>query len=653
MHDAELPGLPAVLALRPSYLRYKPGTSLIATVRVAGAPAQAVAFPVGVHDKLGRLVRAARAAGDLIRAEEELGIAIVAAAADRELPGIRAALARHPHAETLAYKPARRWVARCDECGVIIKAHAPDRAAAALAGHRALAPIVPTAELVRAGDDGVLETRIVPGAVASGSADARAAGGILARVHAAPVPAPGPAGERRVDTPAPGALAAVLPALAGREARLAEGIREALAAGTRMAPVHGDFSADQVLTGPAGTFVIDLDRAGVGDPHADLGSWAADEIARGIPRALAGSALREGYAAAGGSFTEAALLAHTAAGVLRRAAEPFRRQDEGWQSECERMLGEAEALLALARVRGDEALPGAAAATPDATVIAHRAGRRAVLRSGDRFVKLARASRFAGIADRAERVTGLAALRAPRILGRDDARATLSLESVGERTLLEAGRDLGDDDFRAAWRTVGAGLAELAELDPSGLPRHGVDEELAAIRRALAGGGLPAPDEYALVERGLRSGSGPSGVLHRDLHDKQLLLPASGIAPIGLIDVDTLAVGERALDVANLLVHLELREVQGMLPEGRARLGASALRAGFGGGAVWNRVPAYAAATRLRLAGVYAARRGGDHASREMLRRVPAPVTSAAPRATSPSSPSAAASSRRSSRRDR
>jgi len=617
MHDPMLPGLPGILALKPSYLRYKPGTSVFAAVRVEGKPAQAVAYPVGAHDKLGRLVREAGAAGELIRADTDLGIAIVAASADRDLPGIREALRRHPNAEPLAYKPARRWVARCDECGVIIKAHAPGRATAALEGHRALAPYLPTAELVRVGVDGVIETRVVPGSLAGSDSDARAAGRILAQLHAAPAPA----AEHHADAPVAGALAAVLPALSARERRVVEGIRDALSAPTRLVPIHGDFSADQVLTGPAGTFVVDLDRAGAGDPHVDLGSWAADEIARGVPRGRAGAALREGYAAAGGAVLESALLAHTAAGVLRRAVEPFRRQEEDWPAECERMLGEAEALLALAGVRGDEALPGAAMADAGATVVAHRRGRRAVLRTGDGFAKLVRASRFEGVADRAERVSDLASLRSPRVLRRDDDRATLVLEPVGERTLLDAGSELSHEDFCAVWRAIGAGLAELADLDPVGLPRHGIDEELAAVRRALDGAGLRAPDEYAHVERGLRSGSGSEGVLHRDLHDKQLLLPASGIAPVGLIDVDTLAVGERALDIANLVVHVELREVQGLLPAGRARIASSALREGLGDGDLWSRVPAYAAATRLRLAGVYAARPGGEHASREMLRR--------------------------------
>ncbi|WP_396134697.1 phosphotransferase [Cellulomonas sp. ATA003] len=49
--------------------------------------------------------------------------------------------------------------------------------------------------------------------------------------------------------------------------------------------------------------------------------------------------------------------------------------------------------------------------------------------------------------------------------------------------------------------------------------------------------------------------------VHRDLHDKQLLVDGSG--GIGLLDFDLAAAGEAALDLANLLVHLELRVHQG------------------------------------------------------------------------------------------
>ncbi|WP_156761739.1 phosphotransferase [Microbacterium karelineae] len=618
MHDPALPGLGTILGLESSYLRYKPGTSAVAGLRVGDRAAQAVAYPVGVHEKLAGLARRARATGDLIRVDHGLGVAIVAAPADRDLPGIRAALERHPDAETLVYKPGRRWVARCVACRVIVKVHTPERAAEALRAHDAVGPLLPTAEVVFRDPQGVVETRLLDGRPARGDADARATGAVIARLHAAPAPI----ADVRDHLPGADGIAAILPDLAPRAERLARGIASALAGRPMTAPIHGDLSADQVIVAPGGAHLIDLDRAGVGDPMADLGSWAADEISRGVPRASAGAALREGYARAGGTVDEAALYAQTAAGLLRRGAEPFRRRDEGWRGECARLLDEAQALLALAGVRSDTALPGASEAVAEAEVVAHRPGRRAVLRTADGFVKLTRRSRFSGVADRAERVTALRTLRSPRVLARDDRAATLRLSAVGARTLLEAGPTLSEADLRAVWTRVGEGIAELSDLDPAGLPEHGVAEELGAIERAHAHGLLDVAAAYERVAAGLIRAAGPRGVLHRDLHDKQILLPADGIDPIGLIDVDTLAIGEKALDAANLLVHLELRELQGLMPGERARAAAEALRRGLGGGSVWDRVPAYADATRLRLAGVYAARDGWGEVAATLLARV-------------------------------
>src|SRR5699024_1543681 len=49
-------------------------------------------------------------------------------------------------------------------------------------------------------------------------------------------------------------------------------------------------------------------------------------------------------------------------------------------------------------------------------------------------------------------------------------------------------------------------------------------------------------------------------LLHRDLDDKQLLVDGDGV---GMLDVDTLGLGDPALDVGNLLAHLDLRVGQG------------------------------------------------------------------------------------------
>jgi aminoglycoside phosphotransferase (APT) family kinase protein len=77
----------------------------------------------------------------------------------------------------------------------------------------------------------------------------------------------------------------------------------------------------------------------------------------------------------------------------------------------------------------------------------------------------------------------------------------------------------------------------------------------------------------------------------------------------GLLDFDTLAVGEAALDVANALVHFELRALQRLcLPE-QARAATLEFLDAYGPGPeVRRRLDAYADATRLRLACVYAFR---------------------------------------------
>src|SRR5699024_9179538 len=99
-----------------------------------------------------------------------------------------------------------------------------------------------------------------------------------------------------------------------------------------------------------------------------------------------------------------------------------------------------------------------------------------------------------------------------------------------------------------------------------------------------------------------------TGLLHRDLHDQQVLISPNQQRP-GLLDLDTAAWGEPALDVANVLAHLDLRVRQDLLTQWRA---AAAREAFLGAlapdGATRSRVDAYQVAARLRLSAVYALR---------------------------------------------
>ena len=141
--------------------------------------------------------------------------------------------------------------------------------------------------------------------------------------------------------------------------------------------------------------------------------------------------------------------------------------------------------------------------------------------------------------------------------------------------LRDAGFDYGGTDtvaraFGAAGRTI---RALHDSTPPAELPIHGADREAAITARwvdqALAHGVLDTLDRvrtadalHALgTDLGSRASPPTLTLVHRDLHDKQMVVVDGDDA--GLLDLDTLAVGDPALDVANLLVHLELRMLQG------------------------------------------------------------------------------------------
>ena len=262
-----------------------------------------------------------------------------------------------------------------------------------------------------------------------------------------------------------------------------------------------------------------------------------------------------------------------------------------------------------------------------AQLVAHRPGRRAVVRVCDpdgavrEYAKVVRPSRAADLVRRGDLVASLlaGAVPVPRLRdGSAVSRGVLRWSVVPGRTLHDLGADGGwtPAASRAAWQAAGRAVARLHAAPAEQVnPRHTAADELdaladwlhPAVAHGLLDGELVArAGERVTAE--LESGAGERvlGVLHRDLHDKQLLLDDG---TVGMIDVDTLAVGERALDVANLLVHLELRQAQGLLTAELAAAARDGFRSGLAGPDLpAERVAAYARATRLRLAGVYAFR---------------------------------------------
>ena len=254
---------------------------------------------------------------------------------------------------------------------------------------------------------------------------------------------------------------------------------------------------------------------------------------------------------------------------------------------------------------------------PDAVLVAHRPERRAVVRLGtEQYAKVVRPGRTAEVVTplRLVRPEGV---RVPEVTSVDDDRGVVTVTTVPGRTLLEVASDPCTDEGHLVGDVVEVGAAvRRLHAHTSVLSRgsHDGAAEVAAARRWLAAasdhGLLDPPAWEPLLERAASTLPSPpprSALLHRDLHDKQVVL-----APrerVGLLDLDLASRGDPAIDVANLLTHLDLRARQGACDQGRALHCSTALLEGYAPDeALLRRLPSYVGLTRLRLAGVYSFR---------------------------------------------
>lgn len=277
---------------------------------------------------------------------------------------------------------------------------------------------------------------------------------------------------------------------------------------------------------------------------------------------------------------------------------------------------------------------------PGAVLIVHRPERRAVVRRPDRrYAKVVRprqASRVVA-ADRLARATG--ALDMPDLVSADVEAGVLEWAEVPGRSLYDLLHDptvplAGLVDAGAA---MGRALRFLHRAPaPPGILRHTSEAEVATaaawVRHAVVHAVAPvAGIDVALDQAAAALGAtdGPVAVIHRDLHEKQVMVADDNAT---LIDFDTLAVGETALDVANVLVHLDLRVALGLSPERARQTAAAFVDAYLPSPAVVGRIAAHAAVTRIRLAGIYAFRpRHAAHAARLLTMSPGEAVAAAAP----------------------
>jgi aminoglycoside phosphotransferase (APT) family kinase protein len=283
----------------------------------------------------------------------------------------------------------------------------------------------------------------------------------------------------------------------------------------------------------------------------------------------------------------------------------------------------------------DRRLPGLAdvLARPGASLVAHRPERRAVVRlspaasamgnghGGERYARVLRPARLAdSLAAARHLIESSTGFVLPKIFETDEPRGVVVWSALAGATLHEL---MGDAQrLVAAMHEAGAALRALhATPAPPGAPAHGARAEGDLLREQIVLLEALDPESYGRVAGALRPvlvalDGPPCGevTLHRDLHDKQIVIDGRGRP--GLLDFDTAARGEPALDVANMLAHLDLRLMQGRcaLPAAQAASVSAAFVAGYGASpAVLGRIPVYRAAALLRLACVYSYRPAWRH----------------------------------------
>ncbi|MCM6764291.1 hypothetical protein NB037_17885 [Rathayibacter sp. ZW T2_19] len=266
----------------------------------------------------------------------------------------------------------------------------------------------------------------------------------------------------------------------------------------------------------------------------------------------------------------------------------------------------------------DRRLPALESARREGAVVVHRPGRRAVVRSADgrSFLKVLRPHAAPGVvAAHASAEVFAAGFDLPRVLHRaDDPDGLVRFAALPGRTLLEVGSDprTTPERWRAVWERWAEGWALLPPA-PAELPEHGpaAESDVVATWAAHAATQLPAHERAQVLAAAARVSESlvaapaePLVLAHRDLHDKQLLAADDG--SLALLDLDTAARAEAALDLGNLRAHLRLRTAQGLLPPGRAAEAAAIVdRTAERAGVPPHRLHAHDTAARLRLACLY------------------------------------------------
>lgn len=276
--------------------------------------------------------------------------------------------------DTLCYKPERRYVGKLSVAGqarALIKIYADDfknarKAAETVCSFPASKLLTVSRPMGLSRDKQIIISQWLPGrplrqelfkqsaAGRPDTAQLRAVGRGLAAFHQQK---PGLLAKGSLEhdalavLAAAGAAAFLLPSLSQRLRFLAAGLAaELLAYPTQLLPIHGDFSADQVLVSPKDIAIIDYDQARLGDPAADFGSFiaqllydeATDNLESGCAKAITQAFMAGYFGNKGTGRLPARTDLYLSVKLLQLVPQVFRERHPNWAGRMEFLLQHAE-----------------------------------------------------------------------------------------------------------------------------------------------------------------------------------------------------------------------------------------------------------------------------------------------------------------------
>lgn len=272
----------------------------------------------------------------------------------------------------------------------------------------------------------------------------------------------------------------------------------------------------------------------------------------------------------------------------------------------------------------DMALPALESARHRGTLAGYRVGRRAIVDTGDTFIKVVRPRRLPALLQTHRELPQCCPTVAfPDVLASSDT-GWIELSRAPGSSLHDLVRQPepgGTNILHQAIDQIGVSLATLhgtdAPADREPATVHRPHQWVQIVQRA-------EPDVAAelapLAERLPELAPTQPTIVHGDLHDKNVFASSDGVA---LIDLDGVGVGVAEDDVANLGVHLELRALQAGRDQHIGQDQRTRLYAAYRTQRDLNleRLEAAERHTWFRLACLYRFRARSRHLSLELLRR--------------------------------